>query len=265
MFILYKIAGAFAAPPGFFVLALLAFALAAFFGPVGRALQRSLCANVLAACALLFALALYFMSIPAGARLIMGPLEARYSLQLPPDGEPAAVLVLAGGSSYDESGSSVQPSPFSLERVFTAVKLARVRQGRSVLVLSGGDVYGRNDRSEAAALEDAVREMGWTGEVILEEDSRTTAENMEFSARIVSELGLTNVIIVTNAFHMPRSMRLAERFMEGLSLYSAPGPLHADPLVRGINSFLPGSGSLNNSCMAIRERIGSLAASILSR
>ncbi len=264
MFTLYKIIGAFAAPPGLFVAALLLFALALFlYSVLQKKKGNSACASGMkffAIPALIFALVLYFMSIPAGARLITGPLEMRYSAQLPPDNAPAAVLVLAGGSSVDENGSSVQPSPFSLERVFTAVKIARARAGRSVLILSGGDVYGANDRTEAAVLGDAAREMGWTGEVILEEQSRTTAENMAYSAEIISVLGLTRVIIVTNAFHMPRSMRLAERYMAGLQLYPAPGPLYTDPLIRGISSFLPSSGSLNASCMGIRERIGMLAA-----
>lgn len=112
---------------------------------------------------------------------------------------------------------------------------------------------------------DAAREMGWTGEMILEEESRTTAENMMHGARIISELGISRAIIVTSAFHMPRAMRLAERYMQGLSLYPAPGPLCTDPVLRGISSFLPDSASLNASCMGIRERIGILAAAVFSR
>ena len=256
MFVLYKIIGAFAAPPGLLIALLILLAIIIFLAPIGNPSS----ARLFAAPALGFALILYFMSIPVGAHLVTGPLETRYSVQLPPDDEPAAVLVLGGGSSVDESGACVQPSPFSLERVFSAVKIARVRKGRTVLVLAGGDVFGASDRSEAAVLGDAVRDMGWRGEVVLEEESRNTAENMEYSARMISELGLSRVIIVTNAFHMPRAMRLAEHYMAGMQLYPAPGPLHTDPLVRGISSFLPSSASLNASCAGIRERIGMLVA-----
>ena len=258
MFILYKIIGAFASPPGLFIALLLLLALVIFIAPIGH----SPAAKPFAAITFILAIVLYFMSIPVGAHLIAGPIEARYSVQLPPDDAPAAVLVLGGGSSLDKSGACVQPSPFSLERVFNAVKIARARKGRSVLVLSGGDVFGTSDRKEAAVMGDAVRDMGWSGEVVLEEESRTTAENMEYSAKIIGELGLERVIIVTNAFHTPRAMRLAERYMAGLELYPAPGPLHTDPLVRGISSFLPDSGSLNASCTGIRERIGMLVAGV---
>ena len=256
MFTLYKIIGAFAAPPGLFILALLVLAIVILLVPTGH----PSCAKPFAALALMLALALYFMSIPAGAHLLLGPLETRYSLQLPPDGEDAAVLVLGGGSSCDASGAAVQPSPAALERIFNAVKIARAREGRSVLVLAGGDVFGTSDRTEAAVMEDAAREMGWSYEVILEDKSRNTAENIKYSARIINELGLTRVIIVTSAFHAPRAMRLAERYMAGLQLYPAPGPLHTDPLIRGISSFLPTSASLGASCTGIRERIGMLVA-----
>ena len=92
MFTLYKIVGAFAAPPGLFIALLLLLALVIFF--VYR--DRSLHAKLFAALAHGFALILYFISIPAGAHLVTGSLETRYSVQLPPDDAPAA-LVLAGG------------------------------------------------------------------------------------------------------------------------------------------------------------------------
>lgn len=141
MFALYKIAGAFAAPPGLFVIILLAMAAALFL----KSRRASRAFGTAASLALfVFAAALCAMSTPAGARFITGPLEAKYSAQLPPDGEAAAFLVLAGGSSYDAEGSSVQPSPLALERVYTAVTLASGRSGKSVLVMSGGNVFGDN-------------------------------------------------------------------------------------------------------------------------
>lgn len=259
MFALYKIAGAFAAPPGLFVIILLAIATALFLK--SRRPRRAF--GTAASLGLfVFAAALCAMSTPAGARFITGPLEAKYAAQLPPDGEAAAFLVLAGGSSYDTAGSSAQPSPLALERVYTAVTLASGRAGKSVLVMSGGNVFGDKDRSEASAMRDAARAMGWRGEIILEEQSRTTAENMKYSAALLRARGLQTVAVVTNAFHLPRAMRLAVQFMPDATLYPIAPTRLADPIIRGLPSFLPDAGSLYLSCLGARERIGTAAASI---
>ena len=262
MFALYKIAGAFAAPPGLFVIILLAMAAALFLK--SRHPRRAF--GTAASLALfVFAAALCAMSTPAGARFITGPLEAKYAAQLPPDGETAAFLVLAGGSSYDAAGSSVQPSPLALERVYTAVTLASGRAGKSVLVMSGGNVFGDKDRSEASAMRDAARAMGWRGEIILEEQSRTTAENMKYSAALLRARGLQTVAVVTNAFHLPRAMHLARQSMPESQLYPVAPPRQTDPIIRGLPSFLPDAASLHLSCIGVRERIGTALAAIFNQ
>ena len=81
MFALYKIAGAFAAPPGLFVIILLAMAAALFL----KSRRTRFAFGTAASLALfVFAAALCAMSTPAGARFITGPLEAKYAAQLPP-------------------------------------------------------------------------------------------------------------------------------------------------------------------------------------
>lgn len=262
MFALYKIAGAFAAPPGLFVIILLAMAAALFLK--SRRPRRAF--GTAASLALfVFAAAFCAMSTPAGARFITGPLEAKYATQLPQDGETAAFLVLAGGSSYDAAGSSVQPSPLALERVYTAVTLASGRAGKSVLVMSGGNVFGDKDRSEASAMRNAARAMGWRGEIILEERSRTTAENMKYSAALLRARGLQNIAVVTNAFHLPRAMRLARQSMPEAKLYPIAPPRRTDPIIRGLPSFLPDAANLHLSCIGMRERTGAATAAILNR
>ena len=253
MFLLYKLAGSMIVPPGLFIIILLLLAAVAWRKPRRKGLAFSLC---------LFAFILCVMSTSAGALLITGPLETLYKAKLPPQNADAAILVLAGGSSYDDKGSSVQPGVYAMERVYAAVQLAKERPGHSTLILSGGNVFGANDRSEAAALRDAARAMGWEGKTILEEKSRTTAENMSLCANIIRQQGLNHVIIVTNAFHIPRAMRLAEKQMPYIQRYPCPSGRLTDPVIRGLSSFLPNSGDLNTSCLGIREWIGIMANKI---
>lgn len=231
-------------PPGLFIIILLLLAAVAWRKPRRKGLAFSLC---------LFAFILCVMSTSAGALLITGPLETLYKAKLPPQNTDAAILVLAGGSSYDDKGSSVQPGVYAMERVYAAVQLAKERPGHSTLILSGGNVFGANDRSEAAALRDAARAMGWEGKTILEEKSRTTAENMSLSAKIIRQQGLNHVIIVTNAFHIPRAIRLAEKQMPYIQRYPCPSGRLTDPVIRGVSSFMPSGGDLSIAFMGAKE------------
>lgn len=249
MFALYKFIGSFIVPPGLFILILLLLAvrLRSKPSPLRRARQKGAAVPL----ALLAAI-LYIMSVPAGASLITGPLEDMYKTGLPPDDAEAAILVLSGGSSYDEKGRPVQPAPQAMERLFTAVRLAKGRGGDTALILSGGDVFGEDGRSEAAAMLDAARTMGWDGESVLEEASRTTAENMRNSAKIIQNMGIGHVIIITNAFHLPRAAALAENCMPYAQRYPYPSGRLTDK-IKGISSFLPSAQSLNASCLGVRE------------
>lgn len=131
--------------------------------------------------------------------------------------------------------------------------------------MSGGNVFGDKDCSEASAMRDAARAMGWRGEIILEEQSRTTAENMKYSAALLRARGLQTVAVVTNAFHLPRAMRLARQSMPEAKLYPVAPPRRTDPIIRGLPSFLPDASNLHLSCIGVRERIGTATAAILNR
>ncbi|WP_455596245.1 YdcF family protein [Cloacibacillus porcorum] len=254
MFLLYKLAGSMIVPPGLFVLIILFLAWLAWREPRRKRLSIALC---------IFAFILCAMSTSAGALLITGPLETLYKAELPPQNTDAAILVLAGGSSYDDKGSSVQPGVYAMERVYAAVKLAKSRQEHSVLIMSGGNVFGANDRYEAEAMRDAAKAMGYEDRILVEKWSRTTAENMKQSANIIRQQGLNHVIIVTNGFHMPRSMQMAALHMPYLQIYPFPGGRLTDPVIRGLSSFLPNSSDLNASCLGIKEWVGITAYKII--
>lgn len=205
------------------------------------------------------AVVLYIMSTSAGSLLITGPLETRIARKLPADGARAAVIVLAGGSSYDDKGSSVHPGIYALERVFAAVQLANARKGETIMIFSGGNVFGANDRSEAAALADAAKQMGWHGRSILEEHSRTTAENFKRCAEYMRGSKIDTAVIVTSAFHMPRSAANAKRCMPDVTVFPYPSGRLTDPVIRGVSSFLPNGSDFQTSCLGIKERVGILA------
>ena len=146
MFALYKIAGAFAAPPGLFVIILLAMAAALFL----KSRRTRFAFGTAASLAIfVFAAALCVMSTPAGARFITGPLEAKYAAQLPPDGETADFLLLPGGSLYDPGGSSVPTPPLAPGGPPRTRGRLVVRRGRPVGPARPARARARLHRSDA--------------------------------------------------------------------------------------------------------------------
>ncbi len=145
-----------------------------------------------------------------------------------------AIVILAGGRNRvapEWNGETV--NSFSLRRVRYGASLAR-QTGLPVL-LSGGNPE-RAPRPEARLMQDVLeREFGIKARWI-EEGSDTTAENARFSADILRPLGITRVLLVTDAFHMPRAQLAFAR--AGLAAVAAPtgyigrrdfGPQHLVP------------------------------------
>lgn len=253
MFFLYKLLGSLCVPPGLFIL------LASLAAAVSLRKPRR---PRKAACFFFCAFVLWFMSCSAGALCITGPLEERFERKLPPAGEKAAIVVLAGGSSYDAHGNSVQPGLYALERLFAAVQLAKELSGDTVLLFSGGNVFGSSSCSEAQVLREAATALGCRAPMLSEEKSRTTAENFIYTAELLRENSIKNAVIVTNAFHIPRSMKNAARFMPEISAFPWPSGRLTDPVIRGFSSFLPNASDFMTSAVGIKEWVG-LAARAL--
>ncbi|MDX7950168.1 YdcF family protein [Lichenihabitans sp. Uapishka_5] len=146
---------------------------------------------------------------PLGA-LILRPLEDRFPAppadMVAPDG-----LVVLGGST-DETISAARDQPTvsdAATRITAAVELAR-RYPAARLVFSGGS--GRllpHARTEAEDTRRLWIGMGVDpGRITLEDRSRNTDENARFTAALVRPAPGARWLLVTSAFHMPRSVGL---------------------------------------------------------
>lgn len=249
LFYLYKIAGSLVVPPGLLCALLFIVALLVMVKRTKKAAGYLL---------IVIAVALWFVSTDTGANIITGSVEKMCGRELPSGSAPVTVLLLGGGNLYDDSGASVRPGPYALEDLFTALELLRERGG--TLVVSGGDVFGGQKKSEADIFEETARKAGWTGRIIKEGKSRTTKENLMNTAAILGRENTISLVLVTSAFHMPRSMKFAKKYIPGIKVYPCPSPRVTDPIFRGISSLLPHAGAFEVSCIGIKERIGMLIA-----
>ena len=110
-----------------------------------------------------------------------------------------AIVVLGAPLRADRS------SPVLLERIEAAAELWR-RGGAPIVVATGGVTAG-STIAEADAIARGLRERG-VPDVIIENRSRTTAENARFTAALLRDRGATTVWIVTQPFHGRRAARL---------------------------------------------------------
>ena len=131
------------------------------------------------------------------------------------------------------------------------------------LLFSGGHPGIATERQVADAVKKAANRLGFRGELVVEGASRTTWENMKLSAPLVRGSGAKNLIIVTTAYHLKRSMSFARRFLPGMRIIPYPsGRIFESDGVSAME-FLPSASSLNVSTIMIREALGIAAYSIL--
>lgn len=248
-FFLYKFVKSALVPPGLFVTFSLIFSFFAFRKPRKPFLAGSLMA---------FALLLWFLSAPVGERILLSPLEKAYPPSLPEDGNPV-IMALGGGSHYGSEPEDVETGAYTLQRVMGAFFIAKSREWPILVTgtrpTDGGHISG------ARAMAATLREMGFSGTILLEEESRTTWENFEKSAELIDTYGFDAVVVVTNGFHMKRSLWCAERLLKDVEIYPWPVGMLADDRSLDALDFLP--DSLHESILGVREYLGLFAYRIL--
>ena len=248
---LAKIFSSFITPPGLFSIILCVFALYSLKKPAKKLLSFIL---------FLTSLSIYIISIPLTTFYLNRWLVDVYTPQLPPKDQPAAIIVLAGGSSKDENGKPFQPGIDTIERLYVGVKLIKENPLYSYLLLSGGDVYNRNGVTEAEIMASAVKIMGCSAKIILEDKSRNTEENLLYCAEIIRDLQINNIILVTNNYHIRRAMNFAYLYMPaGVKVYPYPsGGGISHNTGYNIDVFLPKMRALVITCIRLKEIIGLL-------
>jgi uncharacterized SAM-binding protein YcdF (DUF218 family) len=244
MFILKKIAAALVLPPaGPVLLAFLGLWLARRWPRTGRAIAA------LALLALL-ALSLPVVSIALSRTLEDQPPIPEESLQR------AEAIVILGAGTYNaapEYGGSDTLNRWALERVRYGAYLQK-RTRLPILVTGGSPVSGRPE----GELMKEVIEREFHGKVQwVERDSRDTAENALYSARLLKSAGIERIALVSHAWHLRRA---AGNF-EGQGLDVLPAPIgFASGSGHWLTQVLPSAWALASSSRSLTEWLGILVA-----
>lgn len=232
------------APPGVFIVLSLAGALLALrWRRMGIAL------------ALASSLALYAAATPAVSSSLLRQIETGLPDAVDPrDLAGAEAIVVLGGDVRRGDGDAIPDrlGPISLERVVAAAQAYRRLQ--LPLAVSGGRVGGARS-TEAALLQQALDADFGVPVRWAEDRSRTTWENAVFTAALLRPAQVRTVVLVTQAWHLPRAIWSFER----AGLHALPWPMpRTAPQRDRAGDFLPSVGSLQNSFFALHEIIGAV-------
>lgn len=159
----------------------------------------------------LAALLLAVLGYTSAGALMIQPLEQRFER---PAAMPDAIgaIVVLGGATNSEISAARGRSEFNAagDRMIEALRLARLYPTAQVIfsggvgTLAGGDVM----ETEAETAARFFLEQGVARErLVLESAARNTAQNAAFLRDLIPR-GDGAVLLVTSAYHMPRSMGL---------------------------------------------------------
>ena len=243
-FLVVKVLGTLIVPPGgIIVLGLLGLTLLPF--------ARRSAALLL----LLTVVSLYALSTGVVAGALERSLHAHPAL--PPDAAlPAAgAIVVPGAGSYrdaPEYEGAGTVGGVTLERLRHAASLHR-RTGLPILVTGGRTFPGAP--AEAQAMARSLKDDFGIGVRFVEDRARNTAENAAHSARLLSEAGISRIVLVTHAIHMTRAVRAFRE--QGLEVVPAPTVLTGSSAA-GAAAWRPTASGLARSAAALHEHVGLL-------
>jgi uncharacterized SAM-binding protein YcdF (DUF218 family) len=138
------------------------------------------------------------------------------------------------------------------DRVWHAARLFHAGKA-PLLVMSGGSDVSKSTTSEAEVMRQFAMDLGVPIDaIVLEERSRNTRENAQFSAEMLKAQGVKSILLVTSALHMRRAVAL----FESQDLTVTPAATDHEARSRfSAADWLPDAGALEGSGRAMKEMV----------
>ncbi|WP_029031202.1 YdcF family protein [Salinarimonas rosea] len=256
-FVLSKVAWFVLAPSNLMLIALVAGLVLAGFAPARR-IGLGLAWTAAAALAL--------FGLTPLASLLMNPLETRFPLYEETGAPIDGIVVLGGATAQDASIELGQPVlNEAADRLTTAVILAGRHPGIPI-VLSGGSssLIGADRYTEAQAMAEALTAMGVAPErLVIEDRSQNTFQNAVYSREAVAPAPGSRWLLVTSAWHMPRSVGVFRR--AGFEVVPYPTDFRTVGGREATSGFRSISAGLQRLDVAAREYVGLVAYRLTGR
>jgi uncharacterized SAM-binding protein YcdF (DUF218 family) len=247
-FYLSKILGFFAVPSNFIIMV----------GIVGTLLLRTRFARMgwRLAIGSLILLAVVGLS-PVGNALIL-PLEQRFPPWDSSRGAPDGIVILGGAVTPDVALARNDVAlNEAAERMTAAVELAR-RYPDARIIFSGGEgnlAFGGNESEAALKL---FERLGVApGRIVAEDKSRNTIENALFSKQIAMPKPGERWLLVTSAYHLPRSIGVFRKV--GFAVEAYPVDWRTRGPEDALRPFALMGDGIRRTDTAVREWLGLVA------
>lgn len=245
LFLLKKILSALVLPPtSLILLAFLSLLLTRKHPKTGKALTALALTTLLV------------LSLPITGNALLHSLETVPAITEAQLKDIQAIVILGGGKNNNapEYGGIDTINDSTLERLRYGAYLQRLVH--KPILVSGGAPYG--GRPEAYAMNEALQSDLHASTVWVEDRSIDTAENAAYSASILKRNGISQIVVVSQAWHLPRAIKLFEQ--QGIT--TIPGPTgYTSQESNSILQWLPKASALESSSIAIREYLGQFFSS----
>jgi uncharacterized SAM-binding protein YcdF (DUF218 family) len=202
---------------------------------------------------------LLFFSLPITSHVLLRGLEGRYP-QVPIYEQVSAVVLLGGATVGKVPPRIYVEANNNSNRILHAARVFKETYS-SRLVLTGGLIGFMSDDTipEAYAMFELMNEIFNidTADMILEYESRNTRENAKYTKMALEQAGFdTDIILVTNAYHMLRSVGIFKKAGFTRVIPAPAGYLENEKFTRKPLNWLPSPTCLVKSSIALHEYYG---------
>ncbi|AJY76242.1 YdcF family protein [Paenibacillus beijingensis] len=242
MIYLIKFVYSFILPPGLLLLLLLVVAIRLWK-------KQPMYASILLGITFLF----YILSTGFVSDKLVRSLEQSY--EPPSNVQGDVIVVLGGGATKDtpDFGGSGNLSGSAGNRLLAAARLHE-RTGLPIL-FSGGQVFS-DSGNEADIATRQLLELGIPASDLLTENrSLNTEQNAMYTAAMLKERGYSRPILMTSAFHLPRSVLNFERIGVTVTPYPVDYWTSVNESLYPAK-FSPSSSAFSASGTALKEYLG---------
>jgi uncharacterized SAM-binding protein YcdF (DUF218 family) len=167
-----------------------------------------------------------------------------------------AGILLGGIAGYDKE--NVGYFGQSSDRFIQTLQLYKLGKIKKIIVSGGSSKILYKEKDEASFIYQSFLNCGLdSNDIIIESKARNTEENFIFSKMILDSLNIKNdVIIITSAFHVPRTRYLTKKLGITKCLVFPCNYIETNSNFEIKDYFLPNMKTLSDWGLLIKEWIG---------